>query len=224
LVVEATLKDLLLVAHLVLEVSAARQPAPEALEAVAVVSKAVSAGEVVVAAVLVEIAPDLVAAVVEADSVVEVEEEEEEALVVDEAALGTSLMAMVPPTALPLDLEAQERAASVAGVVVALVEIVDLAAAGTGTIDEVVVVVADMIEAQAVPTMNRLAAEIDHAMAVETVGMVETIAHGNVGTKATVTTIRDSEGGTEPFQWFEYASARVCQGYLPFFRLIISRQ
>lgn len=221
--VEATLKDLLLVAHLVLEVLAARQPVPEALEAVVVVSKAVSAGEVVVVAVVsVEIAPDLVAAVVEADSVVEVEEEE--ALVVDEAALGTSLMAMVPPTALPLDLEAQERAASVADVVVALVEIVDLAAAGTGTIDEVVVVVADMIEAQAVPTMNRLAAEIDHAMAVETVGMVETIAHGNVGTKATVTTIRDSEGDTEPFQWFEYASARVCQGYLPFFRLIISRQ
>jgi hypothetical protein len=46
-----------------------------------------------------------------------------------------------------------------------------------------------------------------------------------VGTKVTATTIRDSEGGTELFQWLKYASARVCQGYLPFFfRLIISRQ
>jgi hypothetical protein len=161
----------------------------------------------------------------------EEEEEEEEASAADAVASDTSPTVSVHPTALLLDLEVHERADLVAAVA-ALVAIAEPAAAPLGmavTTDEAVVEVEGTTEGLVAQTTSPLAAETDpndqsgHATEVETVVMVAT-THGSVDTRATATTIRDNEGGTELFRWLRCASARVCQGYLPFLRLIISRQ
>jgi hypothetical protein len=228
---EATPRVLPLAAHPVLGVSAAHQLAPEALEAVVEASRAAALeDEVAVAAVSVVIEA-LAAAEVEAEASAAAAEEEED-LVVAEAVSDISQMVTVPLTALPPVHEAHEKVVSAAAAAAA--DEVDLAVivaqgqvAATGTIDVVEEAVVGMTVGQAVRTTSLWAAETGqsaHATAAETVGMVETMAHESVGTKATATTIRDNEGGIKLLRWLRRASVRVCQGYLPFFRLIISRQ
>jgi hypothetical protein len=164
---------------------------------------------------------------VDSVAVVEEEEEEEEDLVVAEAVSDTSPTATVPLTALPPVPVVLEKAASVADVVDSEVIVVQARLAVTETTDEAEEVVVGMIGGPAAQTTSLWAAETDQnarATAVERVGTAETMAHGSVGMKATATTIRDNEGGTDLLRWLKRASVRVCQGYLPFFRLILSRQ
>jgi hypothetical protein len=220
----------LLAAHLALE-ALVRQQALEASAVVVVDSRAASADEVGAVAALAATEAAAVSVVVAAveDSVAVVAEEEASAA--DAVASDTSPTVSVHPTALLLDLEVHERADLVAAVAVS-VAIAEPAAAPLGmavTTDEVAVEVVGTTEDLAAQTTSPSAAEIDpsdqsgHATEVETVGMAAT-SHGSVDTRATATTIRDNEGGTELFRWLRCASVRVCQGYLPFFRLIISRQ
>jgi hypothetical protein len=226
LVAGATPRGLPLAVRLDPEASA-RQLALEALEAVAEVSRA-AALEDEVAVAVVSVETEALAAAEVVDSVAVVEEEEEEDLVVAEAVLDTSPTATVPLTALPPVPVVLGKAASVADVVDSEVIVVQARLAVTETIDEAEeVVVVGMIGGPAAQTTSLWAAETDQnarAMAVERVGTAETMAHGNVGMKATATTIRDNEGGTDLLRWLKRASVRVCQGYLPFFRLILSRQ
>lgn len=111
-----------------------------------------------------------------------------------------------------------EREASVVGVVATAAIVDPEAEAVTETTGEV-----DMTEDPVERTTNRWAVGID-ATAAGTVGMAGTTTHESVATKATVTTIRDNEGSTELVQRPSRAFARVCQGYLLFFHLIISHQ
>jgi hypothetical protein len=226
LVAGATPRGLPLAVRLDPEASA-RQLVLEALEAVAEVSRAAAlVDEVAVAVVSVETEALAAAEVVDSVAVVE-EEEEEEDLVVAEAVSDTSPTATVPLTALPPVPVVLEKAASVADVVDSEVIVVQARLAVTETTDEAEEVVVGMIGDLAAQTTSLWAAETDQnarAMAVERVGTAETMAHGNVGMKATATTIRDNEGGTDLLRWLKRASVRVCQGYLPFFRLILSRQ
>jgi hypothetical protein len=224
LVAGATPRGLPLAVRLDPEASA-RQLVLEALEAVAEVSRAAAlVDEVAVAVVSVE--TEALAAAEVVDSVAVVEEEEED-LVVAEAVSDTSPTATVPLTALPPVPVVLEKAASVADVVDSEVIVVQARLAVTETTDEAEEVVVGMIGDLAAQTTSLWAAETDQnarATAVERVGTAETMAHGNVGMKATATTIRDNEGGTDLLRWLKRASVRVCQGYLPFFRLILSRQ
>jgi hypothetical protein len=210
-----------------------RQRVPAASAVVVADSKAASAGEEVAAEALVETeaaAADSVVAEVEEASAADVEEEEED-LAAAAVASDTSLTVSVLPTVLPPDLEDHERADLAAAAVAASAVIADQGAPlGMAVmIDEAAAVEEATTEAQAAQTTSLLAAETDpndqtaHAMGAGRVGMDAT-THGSVDTRATATTIRDNEGGTELFRWLTCASARVCQGYLPFFRLIISRQ
>jgi hypothetical protein len=167
-------------------------------------SKPALAVVVVAAEALVEIvaAVDLVAAEVEADSAVAAEAEEAlVVVVVDGGASDTSPMVTVPPTALPLGLEAHERADLVVDVADSV--LIEDQAAPLGMvvvmIDEVVAVATT--EDQAVQTTSLWAVETDRAMVVERVGMAATTAHENVDTRATVTTIQGNEGGTELCRW-----------------------
>jgi hypothetical protein len=227
LVAGATPRGLPLAVRLDPEASA-RQLALEALEAVAEVSRAAAlVDEVAVAVVSVETEALAAAEVVDSVAVVEEEEEEEEDLVVAEAVSDTSPTATVPLTALPPVPVVLEKAASVADVVDSEVIVVQARLAVTETTDEAEEVVVGMIGGPAAQTTSLWAAETDQnarATAVERVGTAETMAHGSVGMKATATTIRDNEGGTDLLRWLKRASVRVCQGYLPFFRLILSRQ
>jgi hypothetical protein len=227
LVAGATPRGLPLAVRLDPEASA-RQLVLEALEAVAEVSRAAAlVDEVAVAVVSVETEALAAAEVVDSVAVVEEEEEEEEDLVVAEAVSDTSPTATVPLTALPPVPVVLEKAASVADVVDSEVIVVQARLAVTETTDEAEEVVVGMIGDLAAQTTSLWAAETDQnarATAVERVGTAETMAHGNVGMKATATTIRDNEGGTDLLRWLKRASVRVCQGYLPFFRLILSRQ
>jgi hypothetical protein len=227
LVAAATPRGLPLAARLDPEASA-RQLALEALEAVAEVSRAAAlVDEVAVAVVSVETEALAAAEVVDSVAVVEEEEEEEEDLVVAEAVSDISPTATVPLTALPPVPVVLEKAASVADVVDSEVIVVQARLAVTETTDEAEEVVVGMIGGPAAQTTSLWAAETDQnarATAVERVGTAETMAHGSVGMKATATTIRDNEGGTDLLRWLKRASVRVCQGYLPFFRLILSRQ
>jgi hypothetical protein len=223
---EATPRVLPLAAHPVLEALVAHQLVLGVLEAVAEASRAAALeDEVAVAAVSVEIEA-LAAAEVEVEALVAVaEEEEEEDLVVVEAVSDTSQMDTALLTAPPPGHEVHVKADSVADAADSAATADQDLVVATGTIDEVEVV--DMTEAQVARTTSLWATETGksaHVTAVETVGMVETMAHESVGTKATATTIRDNEGGIELLRWLNRASVRVCQGYLPFFRLIISRQ
>jgi hypothetical protein len=140
--------------------------------------------------------------------------------------LDTNLTATVLQMVLLLGPEAHEREVSVAAVAAVVVAAASVGIADqavvTETIDEVEAV--GMIADPAVPTTNPSAAETDHGTVVERVGMVETTARESVATKATATTIQDNEGGIEHGRWLQCASVRVCQGYLPFFRLMVSRQ
>jgi hypothetical protein len=223
LVDEATPRGLLLAARLDPE-ALVRQLALEALEAVAEVSRAVAlVGEVVVAAV--SVVTEVLAAA-EVVDLVAVAEEEEDSVVV-EAVSDTSLTAMVPLMALPPGLEVPEKAVSAADAVGSEVIADQAQPVVTVTTAEAEEVVVGMTEDPAARTTSLWAAETGQnarATAVERVGMAETIAHGSVGMKATATTIRDNEGGIELLRWLKRASVRVCQGYLPFFRLIFSRQ
>jgi hypothetical protein len=227
LVAGATPRGLPLAVRLDPEASA-RQLVLEALEAVAEVSRAAAlVDEVAVAVVSVETEALAAAEVVDSVAVVEEEEEEEEDLVVAEAVSDISLTATVPLTALPPVPVVLEKAASVADVVDSEVIVVQARLAVTETTDEAEEVVVGMIGGPAAQTTSLWAAETDQnarATAVERVGTAETMAHGSVGMKATATTIRDNEGGTDLLRWLKRASVRVCQGYLPFFRLILSRQ
>jgi hypothetical protein len=227
LVAAATPRGLPLAVRLDPEASA-RQLALEALEAVAEVSRAAAlVDEVAVAVVSVETEALAAAEVVDSVAVVEEEEEEEEDLVVAEAVSDISPTATVPLTALPPVPVVLEKAASVADVVDSEVIVVQARLAVTETTDEAEEVVVGMIGGPAAQTTSLWAAETDQnarATAVERVGTAETMAHGSVGMKATATTIRDNEGGTDLLRWLKRASVRVCQGYLPFFRLILSRQ
>jgi hypothetical protein len=225
---EATPRVLPLAAHPVLEALVAHQLVLGVLEVVAEASRAAALeDEVAVAAVSVEIEA-LAAAEVEVEALVAVaeeEEEEEEDLVVVEAVSDTSQMDTALLTAPPPGHEVHVKADSVADAADSAATADQDLVVATGTIDEVEVV--DMTEAQVARTTSLWATETGqsaHVTAVETVGMVETMAHESVGTKATATTIRDNEGGIELLRWLNRASVRVCQGYLPFFRLIISRQ
>jgi hypothetical protein len=228
LVAGATPRGLPLAVRLDPEASA-RQLVLEALEAVAEVSRAAAlVDEVAVAVVSVETEALAAAEVVDSVAVVEEEEEEEEEdLVVAEAVSDISPTATVPLTALPPVPVVLEKAASVADVVDSEVIVVQARLAVTETTDEAEEVVVGMIGGPAAQTTSLWAAETDQnarATAVERVGTAETMAHGSVGMKATATTIRDNEGGTDLLRWLKRASVRVCQGYLPFFRLILSRQ
>jgi hypothetical protein len=227
LVAGATPRGLPLAVRLDPEASA-RQLVLEALEAVAEVSRAAAlVDEVAVAVVSVETEALAAAEVVDSVAVVEEEEEEEEDLVVAEAVSDISPTATVPLTALPPVPVVLEKAASVADVVDSEVIVVQARLAVTETTDEAEEVVVGMIGGPAAQTTSLWAAETDQnarATAVERVGTAETMAHGSVGMKATATTIRDNEGGTDLLRWLKRASVRVCQGYLPFFRLILSRQ
>jgi hypothetical protein len=224
LVDEATPRGLLLAARLDPE-ALVRQLALEALEAVAEVSRAAAlVGEEVVAAV--SVVTEVLAAA-EVVDLVAVAEEEEDSVVV-EAVSDTSPTATVPLMALPPGLEVPEKAVSAADAVGSEV-IADQAqpVVTVTTVEAEEVVVVGMTEDPAARTTSLWAAETGQnarATAVERVGMAETIAHGSVGMKATATTIRDNEGGIELLRWLKRASVRVCQGYLPFFRLIFSRQ
>jgi hypothetical protein len=228
LVAAATPRGLPLAVRLDPEASA-RQLALEALEAVAEVSRAAAlVDEVAVAVVSVQTEALAAAEVVDSVAVVEEEEEEEEEdLVVAEAVSDISPTATVPLMALPPVLVVLEKAASVADVVDSEVIVVQARLAVTETTDEAEEVVVGMIGGPAAQTTSLWEAETDQnarATAVERVGTAETMAHGSVGMKATATTIRDNEGGTDLLRWLKRASVRVCQGYLPFFRLILSRQ
>jgi hypothetical protein len=223
LVDEDTPRDLLLAARLDPEASV-RQLALAALEAVAEASRAAAlVGEEVVAAVSVATVALAAAEVVD---LVAVAEEEEDSVVV-EAVSDISQTATVPLMALPPGLEVLEKAVSAADAVGSEVIADQAQPAVTGTTVEAEEVVVGMTEDPAARTTSLWAAETGQnarATAVERVGMAETIAHGSVGMKATATTIRDNEGGIELLRWLKRASVRVCQGYLPFFRLIFSRQ
>jgi hypothetical protein len=223
LVDEATPRGLLLAARLDPGASV-RQLALAALEAVAEASRAAAlVGEEVVAAVSVATVALAAAEVVD---LVAVAEEEEDSVVV-EAVSDISQTATVPLMALPPGLEVLEKAVSAADAVGSEVIADQAQPAVTGTTVEAEEVVVGMTEDPAARTTSLWAAETGQnarATAVERVGMAETIAHGSVGMKATATTIRDNEGGIELLRWLKRASVRVCQGYLPFFRLIFSRQ
>jgi hypothetical protein len=84
-----------------------------------------------------------------------------------------------------------------------------------------VVVVATMTEDLAAQTTSPSAAETGIVTAM--VGMVEVAAtmaaHGSVGTRATATTIRDSEGDTRPTSRLWCLAQGFVKGYLPFLRL-----
>jgi hypothetical protein len=224
LVDEATPRGLLLAARLDPE-ALVRQLALEALEAVAEVSRAAAlVGEEVVAAV--SVVTEVLAAAEVVDLVAVAEEEEEDSVVV-EAVSDTSPTATVPLMALPPGLEVPEKAVSAADAVGSEVIADQAQPVVTVTTVEAEEVVVGMTEDPAARTTSLWAAETGQnarATAVERVGMAETIAHGSVGMKATATTIRDNEGGIELLRWLKRASVRVCQGYLPFFRLIFSRQ
>jgi hypothetical protein len=222
LVDEATPRGLLLAARLDPE-ALVRQLALEALEAVAEVFRAAAlVGEVVVAAV--SVVTEALAAAEVVDLVAVAEEEDS---VVVEAVSDTSPTATVPLMALPPGLEVPEKAVSAADAVGSEVIADQAQPVVTVTTVEAEEVVVGMIEDPAARTTSLWAAETGQnarATAAERVGMAETIAHGSVGMKATATTIRDNEGGIELLRWLKRASVRVCQGYLPFFRLIFSRQ
>jgi hypothetical protein len=222
-VVAATPRRLLLAARLAMAASV-HQLALEALALVVEASQAASA-DVVEVAVASEVIVDLAAAEAE---VLEAAVVEVEASVLLVAVSDTSPTATVLPTVLLPVLVVLVKEASVADAVVvevATAVIADLVVAMAMTdAAEEVVTIAD----PAAPTTSHWAAETDLAMAVETVGMAATVTttRASVATRATATTIHVNAGGIElSFSgWLEYAAARVCQGYLPFFRLIISRQ
>jgi hypothetical protein len=226
LVDEATPKGLLLAVHQALEASV-RQLGPEALEAAVEDFRAAAlVDEVAVAVVLVEI--EALAAAEVVDSVVAVEAEED--LAVAEEVSDTNPTATVLLMAPPPGLEVLAKAASAAAAADSEVIADRAQPAATETTDEAEEeeeVVVGMTEDPAAQTTSLWAAETDpnaRVTAVERVGTAETMAHGSVGMKATATTIRDNEGGTELLRWLKSASVWVCQGYLPFFRLIFSRQ
>jgi hypothetical protein len=226
LVDEATPKGLLLAVHQALEASV-RQLGPEALEAAVEDFRAAAlVDEVAVAVVLVEI--EALAAAEVVDSVVAVEAEED--LAVAEEVSDTNPTATVLLMAPPPGLEVLAKAASAAAAADSEVIADRAQPAATETTDEAEEeeeVVVGMTEDPAARTTSLWAAETDpnaRVTAVERVGTAETMAHGSVGMKATATTIRDNEGGTELLRWLKSASVWVCQGYLPFFRLIFSRQ
>jgi hypothetical protein len=209
LVDEATPKGLLLAVHQALEASV-RQLGPEALEAAVEDFRAAALVDEVV------------------DSVVAVEAEED--LAVAEEVSDTNPTATVLLMAPPPGLEVLAKAASAAAAADSEVIADRAQPAATETTDEAEEeeeVVVGMTEDPAAQTTSLWAAETDpnaRVTAVERVGTAETMAHGSVGMKATATTIRDNEGGTELLRWLKSASVWVCQGYLPFFRLIFSRQ
>jgi hypothetical protein len=226
LVDEATPKGLLLAVHQALEASV-RQLGPEALEAAVEDFRAAAlVDEVAVAVVVVEI--EALAAAEVVDSVVAVEAEED--LAVAEEVSDTNPTATVLLMAPPPGLEVLAKAASAAAAADSEVIADRAQPAATETTDEAEEeeeVVVGMTEDPAAQTTSLWAAETDpnaRVTAVERVGTAETMAHGSVGMKATATTIRDNEGGTELLRWLKSASVWVCQGYLPFFRLIFSRQ
>jgi hypothetical protein len=226
LVDEATPKGLLLAVHQALEASV-RQLGPEALEAAVEDFRAAAlVDEVAVAVVLVEI--EALAAAEVVHSVVAVEAEED--LAVAEEVSDTNPTATVLLMAPPPGLEVLAKAASAAAAADSEVIADRAQPAATETTDEAEEeeeVVVGMTEDPAAQTTSLWAAETDpnaRVTAVERVGTAETMAHGSVGMKATATTIRDNEGGTELLRWLKSASVWVCQGYLPFFRLIFSRQ
>lgn len=139
---------------------------------------------------------------------------EEEVLVVDAAESATSRTATVPQMAhlpvLAVHVRVVMEADVVATVIATVTEeaIVDQAAV-TETTDEEEeeVVVVGMTEGLAEQTTNPWAAEIDRAMVSGTVGMVGMTARESVDTKATATTIHDSEGGIRA-----HPAAQVCFG------------
>jgi hypothetical protein len=98
------------------------------------------------------------------------------------------------------------------------------------TTDAVAVAVATVTEDLAAQTTSPSAAETGIATAM--VGMVEaavmveaaatTAAHGSVGTRATATTIRDSEGDTRPIYYTALVSCtRVCQRFTSLFLRLV---
>jgi hypothetical protein len=213
-VVEATPRALLLAAHQVL-VASVRQLALEVLAleeaALVVVSAHAAEAEVVSVVIAASAVEEVVSVGVEA---VEDSEEVEVASATNPTAT-VRLMAHLP------GLADHERAALEVDAAVVLAATADQEEDATRTDVEAVV---GMIGDRAARTTSPWAAETDPATAVETVGIAATTAHESAVTKATATTIRDNEGDTKPFHRLQCASARVCQGYLPFFRLIISRQ
>lgn len=131
---------------------------------------------------------------------------EEEAMVADQV-LATSPTAMDLPTVLPPVLVVDGVGLAVASVVAA-----EAVSAMTDA--------AMAIEDQAVQITNPSEAEIDTVIvsAIAMVGMVAetTMAPASVGMKATTTTIRDSDGGTEQTVSSVYSYGFV-KGYLPFY-------
>lgn len=148
---------------------------------------------------------------------------EEEASVVDEGELATSRTATDLQMARLRVLEDHVREASeVDAVATEIVTAIEEATADQEAVTTGAGVVG-MTEAPAAPTTNLSAAETDRATEAGMVGMAETMARESVGTKATATTIRDSEGGIRA-----HTTARVCfckglSRLSPFFRLNISR-
>jgi hypothetical protein len=185
---EATLRHPLLAASLEASVH------PLVLAALEVVAEASKAAlvDVVADVVVLGATVALVVAGVEVSVAAVVEAE---ALVVVAAVLVTSRTATVLLMALLPAPAAHEREASVADAVASAV-IADQVA-GSEMTDEAAgeVTIVD----QVVPITSLWAAETALATAVETVGMaaIEMTARESVGTKATATTIHDSEGGFE---------------------------
>lgn len=171
-----------------------------------------------VAAALVVVSADEVAAVAASaaiEVVSEVDSEAEAAAVVEESV--TNPMAMVPLTA-----HQQAPAAHEA--------VVDLEAIELGVVDDtkIVVVVAASTEVPAVLTMNRSVAEIGIAIATVVDTVEAETTPGSAVTKATTTTIRDSAADTSLTRcWLEcfhsLSEVSFCKGlskgYLPFLRL-----
>lgn len=171
-----------------------------------------------VAAALVVVSADEVAAVAASaaiEVVSEVDSEAEAAAVVEESV--TNPMAMVP-------LTAHQQAPA------ALEAVVDLEAIELGVVDDtkIVVVVAASTEVPAVLTMNRSVAEIGIAIATVVDTVEAETTPGSAVTKATTTTIRDSAADTSLIRcWLgclhSLSEVSFCKGlskgYLPFLRL-----
>jgi hypothetical protein len=198
-------------------VDSALQLVPVALEAAAEAS--------LVASPVAEVDVVGLAAIAEADSGVDLEVVVEAvvavALAVVEEESAISPMATVHPTALLLGLVVPEEEAAVDSEVVieAMAETVgEERVLMTGEAAEA----ATAIEAQAEQTTSPSEAEID--IATEMVGMEEeagTTARGNVGMRATATTIRDNEGDTSPLPRLGCLLLGFVKGYLPFLRLTL---
>lgn len=197
-----TRRDRLLV-PLAQEDSADRQPAPVVSGVVEALGEASAAGAVDSAATAEEEEAEVSAVAL---AVLEVAEALEAVGVVSDISQTASLQTVL--------LQAREGEGAADSVVVeaAAMEKTDhLVGMETGT------------KVPVVPITNRSAAETVTAMVIATKGTVAvetTVTHESVDMKATAMTIRDNDGGTEPYSWLRILAHGFVKGYLPFLRLV----